>query len=146
MTLVDTSNHSCNTWHFIVEENMHLRNGKYVKDNRDDFAHGESQVLCAADLSKVLNAAIASTDGVLGHSLKNDVQYLSLLDVDLNVKIRYDTQTIAKRLFKEQRKLRILHEHFCSLPMRSPHNAGNDSHATGKVFLKQIERGLVRVK
>jgi hypothetical protein len=56
--------------HFIVEENMHHRNGKYVPDHKDHFLFGDSEVL--------------STEAIAAH-IKKKLQRRTSLLVCMNV-------------------------------------------------------------
>lgn len=144
LTLLDMNDNSCSTRHFIVEENSHLRNGRYVSDNRDNFTHGTSEKIKLTELVELLDLLVLYTDGIVGHALTNDVKFLNGMGVQMHEDtVRYDTQSVAKEYFGEQRRLEVVYEHYCGKQLADAHNAGNDSHATGEIFLKQIELGLL---
>ena len=143
-SIIDADKKEISTHHIIVNENSHLRNGKYVSDNRDNFTHGESVFMDEQHLVELLDRLIFYADGIVGHALSNDVKYLLSMGVTIPEEIpRYDTQTIAKLVFGEQRKLERVYQVFCQKTLEDAHNAGNDSHATAEVFLEQLVINIV---
>ena len=146
LSLLDVAAKTCSTRHFIVEENMHMRNGRYVSDNRDNFSHGESEIIKLGDLIDFLDLLVLYTDGLVGHALPNDIKFFNNMGVQIHEDVvKYDTQSIAKEFFGNQRRLDVVYEHYCDKELENAHNAGNDSHATGEIFLRQLDLGLVKL-
>ena len=146
ISIVDLEEETISTRHFIVEENMSFRNGKYVADNRDNFSYGLSEVVSQKDLVAYLDIVISVSEGIVGHALSNDTKYLHNLGVtEHNDAQKYDTQTVAKEFFKNQRTLEAVFEHYCGDKEVLFHNAGNDSHATAMVFLAQHAKSLIKL-
>lgn len=75
---------------------------------------------------------------LVGHALKNDIAYLSLLGIDPldmpNVVMRIDTQSIAATSKKQRPSLRNLLSAL-ELPAEHFHNAGNDAYYTLRALL-----------
>ncbi|ORX99583.1 hypothetical protein K493DRAFT_313167 [Basidiobolus meristosporus CBS 931.73] len=125
--------------HYIVKENYHLRNGKYVADNKDRFAFGKS--VCTSLLNTVSQLQadweMSSPPILVGHDVKNDLQYLRNMGAKLSDPIEtFDTSSLYMALTKveQKRKLSSILSEF-GIEHKYLHNAGNDAHYTMEAFL-----------
>lgn len=127
--------------HIIISDHYHLRNGKYVPDNRHNFNFGNSlHMNLGAAVDYVFKWLDLPNTCLLGHNIKADIQFLrkaSVKKVDLPV---FDTQIIFQQykvvdycssLQKVMEDLQMPHENL--------HNAGNDAFYTLEVF-KRLAR------
>ncbi len=124
--------------HIIVTDYLHLRNGRFVSDNRDKYNFGQSLFFSLkSSLEYVMSVLNTPYSCLIGHNIKADIKFLkSVSNRKLNLPI-FDTQIIYKQatlsedilgLVRVLDKIGILHENL--------HNAGNDAYYTLEVFKK----------
>lgn len=122
--------------HIIVTDYLHLRNGRFVSDNRDKFNFGQSLFFSLkSSLEYVMSILNTPYSCLIGHNIKADIKFLkSVSNRKLDLPI-FDTQIIYKQatlsedilgLVRVLDKIGILHENL--------HNAGNDAYYTLEVF------------
>ncbi|WBW74371.1 SPAC2C4.08-like, conserved protein [Schizosaccharomyces osmophilus] len=128
------------SFHYRLTNHSHLRNGKYVPDEVDNFRFGQSLFLTKAVLREKLNEILQIPSIILvAHGIPNELRYLQLLGVTIPSKvITLDTQNIFS--YFEASKLGLnLSEMYVGLrnmlkmlniPPFCLHNAGNDSKYT----------------
>lgn len=122
--------------HIIVTNHLHLRNGRYVADNRDKYNFGQSlfRPLDSA-LNQVLAVLMIPNSCLIGHNIKADISFLKgVSSKKLNMPI-FDTQIMYKQATLSENMLglvRVLDE--IGIPHSNLHNAGNDAYYTLEVF------------
>ena len=122
--------------HIIVSDHLHLKNGKFVANNRDKFNFGKSEVLnLKMALDHVLVVLSTPNSCLIGHNIKADINFLrSVSAKKLNMPI-FDTQLIYKQAAFGDNMLglvRVLDE--IGIPHSNLHNAGNDAYYTLETF------------
>jgi hypothetical protein len=146
--------------HFIVEEHLALRNGRFVEDNRDRFLYGDSEVLPLEQGVARVAAELAAADYIVGHAISNDLKWLRSLGVsslqnpegqDRALQDRVvDTQVLAVGCLErdaresgttgsgagKQRSLKSLATEY-NLNPAALHNGANDAAFTLQVMLSQ---------
>jgi hypothetical protein len=128
--------------HFIISENLDKRNGKYVKDNKDNFLFGTSTVINKDEAFNHLVNLINDCDIIVGQNIKCDFKYLAQNNyhVVTDDKIVFDTQFLN---YVHDIPSTLSLSKLCKLSnieATHPHNAGNDSHYCLQLILKTIER------
>ncbi|KAK4506603.1 hypothetical protein PRZ48_000335 [Zasmidium cellare] len=136
--------------HYRIEEYGHLRNKRWVKGNPDAFAFGSSTWVKKADAKKVLlrifqdagNLSNAATLNeplkgevrnvvLVGHGIKNEVDYLKRLDFPLaaprNIVHKLDTSTILSTKKQQVALKNLLQMTGINVDKSHLHNAGNDA-------------------
>ena len=68
--------------HTIVKEYIHLRNGKHVPDNKDNFLFGQSDIQKLEEVEEELKNDIESVNYLVGQGIKSDIRYLKSIDVN----------------------------------------------------------------
>jgi hypothetical protein len=135
--------------HFIMQEYLHLHNGRYCADNRNNFNFGVSKLISEHDLSTALIAIIErlrSNGGeicLVGHNIRQDVDWLAgsgcalfaqgeavLCDFGMAFQAQMDVFQ-ARKLSKMMDHYGIAH---CNL-----HNGGNDAFYSLELFLCMLE-------
>ncbi|KAK9712696.1 hypothetical protein K7432_006973 [Basidiobolus ranarum] len=125
--------------HYIIKENVHLRNGNYVADNKDRFIFGKS--VCTTLLNTVADLEADWKSGypaiLVGHDVKNDLDYLRKMGANISEPIDvFDTTSLYMALtesHQKQKLSKILNG--LGIEYNFLHNAGNDSHYTMEAFL-----------
>ena len=125
-------------FHLLPDENYDKRNGKYVPDNRDYFAHGTTYRLplkqCWSFLEKFIEQCIASKRPFyyVGHGLISDFLMLDANGLKLNPSVpTLDTEEMLKEMSLEGNSASL--GNACSdfdVDASLFHNAGNDAYAT----------------
>ena len=122
--------------HIIVSDFIHLRNGRYVADNRYNFNFGESRFMSLKlAIDHVMSVLTISNSCLIGHNIKSDLEFLkkvSVKTIDLPI---FDTQIIYKQATLNENMLglvKVLDE--IGFVHSNLHNAGNDAHYTLQVF------------
>jgi len=133
--------------HYIITDFLHLRNGSFVPDFKDNFRFGASVNASLEDsvreLQKDINLYTDRDGGIclVGHDLKSDIEYVEKSGIrwpEGKVIQRFDTAEMnAARLGTANDRIglgRALDslgiDNWCL------HNAGNDAHYTMEFFLK----------
>jgi hypothetical protein len=125
--------------HLIIEENIELRNKKFVKDNKDNFNYGNSKIMSLDNAISILVEQVEKHDIIMGQSLGNDINYLKKhrkkkgnKDQSLfEIKKILDTSTMSFYISKDgnptsiERGLEML-----EVETKNLHNAGNDCYYT----------------
>jgi DNA polymerase III alpha subunit (gram-positive type) len=119
---------------------MHLRNGRYVPDHRDNFLFGKSSIMTLEESLDDLRQAIEQADALVGHSIQSDHKYLAKFGINLNGSSKstrpvFDTQRLYRHVFHEKNppKLEKL-VRLLNITPKCMHNAGNDAFFTMKAF------------
>lgn len=125
-------------YHYIVSENIHHRNGKFVPDNKENFLHGNSIILPLEDIVKEVNLLVQDTTYLVGHAFSNDKFFLEKCGMTKFPEV-IDTQKVAKLFFEDKRNigLELLSEQL-ELSPSFLHNAGNDTYMTMKSLFKLL--------
>ncbi|KAK9680933.1 hypothetical protein K7432_015797 [Basidiobolus ranarum] len=129
--------------HYIIRENLHLRNGRYVADNKEQFTFGESVYTSLLNTATKLEADWDSgyPTILVGHDVKNDLEYLREMGAKISEPSEvFDTSNLYMALTKnnQRRKLSKILDEF-GIEHEYLHNAGNDAHYTMEAFLAMIQ-------
>lgn len=133
------------TYHIIIQQHQHKRNGRFVPDHMHNFMEGQLVLLPMNEATKLLQLLIDKYFGewakkwctFVGHDLRNDIDYLAKIGIHVPPKIlTLDTQTLfayshGKYGASLQNALRTVKQPFAFL-----HNAGNDAYYTVLLALK----------
>ena len=137
------------TVHYIVSEHLHLNNGRYVPDHRDDFMFGTSRILSEKQIAEHLMASLKASSILIAHGIGGDVNVLSrffreqgreteftalLSSLECVDSCRF-TKLLCQRVKSEHSVKRALKE--LSIPFDNLHNAGNDA-----AYTVQLLHGL----
>lgn len=140
--------------HILIKEHLHLRNGKYVVDNKDRYLCGNSIILTKNEALKFIQSLLDhylisryETHGMnsilVGHDIKGDIKWLKQLGLHLPANVKsLDTQIIS-RLSNGSNQLglgKILNRY--GIPHSYLHNAGNDAYFTLLLLLKLVDVGF----
>ncbi|ORX91858.1 hypothetical protein K493DRAFT_226998 [Basidiobolus meristosporus CBS 931.73] len=124
--------------HYIIQENVTLRNGRYVADNKDRFIFGKS--ICTT-LRNTVRSLMADWESgyptiLIGHDVENDVNYLKTIGAHIKPVDVFDTTDLYMAITSSQnkRKLSKILTEF-GIDFHFLHNAGNDAHYTMEAFL-----------
>ncbi|EPX70820.1 uncharacterized protein SOCG_04137 [Schizosaccharomyces octosporus yFS286] len=126
--------------HIRIANYSHLRNGKYVPDEVDNFRFGQSVFLTKAVLREKLSGMLQIPNLILvAHGFTNELKYLRLLGITIPPEVRMlDTQNVFS-YFKASKPSSNLSDVYVSLRAMLKvlnihpfclHNAGNDSKYT----------------
>lgn len=120
------------TDHYIVEQYKNRRNGKYVKDNKDNFDFGVSQTKHLNKIAIDLSETFRKMSAISALGTKTDCGYL----IDSGVIVpnkRINVHTLYEVAYQHRKghqvSLKTLSEQF-GHALDHPHNAGNDAHVT----------------
>ena len=127
-----------NVIHIIVTDHIHLKNGRFVANNRDRFNFGASRYLSLKSaLDYVLAVLLTPNSCLIGHNIKADIKFLKSVSTQkLDVPV-FDTQLIYKQATLCENLLglvRVLDE--MGIAHSNLHNAGNDAYYTLEIFKK----------
>jgi hypothetical protein len=137
-----------NCQHYIIQENSHLRNGRFCADNRDRFNFGVSEWITMENVAPRLGSIFShiQTNGqkicLVGHNIKQDVKWLE----SLNCGNMLQCQTVcdigfvfqAQRGLWNARKLSKMMD-FYQIGYSNLHNGANDAFYTLELFLCMME-------
>lgn len=142
MALQKNSKFLISCCHFVVKENLYLRNGVRVADAKDKFMGKKSIVLPLVEIMSLMSQILGYSKVLIGHSLHSDLQFLRrscfLKKDPIEHMVFADTQVLYKA-FKNHvdcvRLSKILDN--LHIPYRESHlhNAGNDAFYTLLAFL-----------
>jgi hypothetical protein len=143
IVLYEPSSENLETFHYIIEENMKLRNGKLVPDHRDYFQLGTSSICSAKEAVEKICKLIETSAGavaLVGHGIQSDLNYIldsGLPRLPLKGITTLDTQILFMQIERnaDQSRLEDVLGHF-KLPSRYLHNAGNDAFYTMLIALR----------
>ncbi|GEQ71533.1 hypothetical protein JCM33374_g5217 [Metschnikowia sp. JCM 33374] len=133
------------TLHMTVAENKHLKNGKHVADNKDNFMGKSTWNMTLDQIRWILQELIDRYFdpgypfycSLVGHDLRGDLQWLDKIGVYIPSNVRQlDTQTLFAYTHGRNgaslgKCLRAVNQPFAHL-----HNAGNDAYYTILLALK----------
>jgi len=127
----------------VVQDNAEIVNVEFCPSNKYDFEYGEVRIMALTDamnhFKKILDAVRKSEGCLVGHSIHNDIGWLSREGVifdDIHV---CDIANVLKWVSKCHSSMG-LHRMMSLYDVPScgvPHNAGNDSVATFGIFRQQ---------
>lgn len=144
--------------HYRIEEYGHLKNKRFVKGNPDAFAFGTSTWVKKAEAKFVLSQIFQDVTNLsgasnlkeplriqprnivlVGHGIKNEVDYLKCLDFPLdkaqNVVLRMDTSSILSNKKNQVGLSSLLELLEIEVDKTHLHNAGNDAAYTLRALL-----------
>lgn len=133
-------NYELKNYHYIVEENLNCRNGKYVEDNRDNFLFGKSEIKPLNDILKILLDNLNYSDIVVGQGIKNDFKYVQKFTNDIrfnNYKI-FDSEKLGKLLDPSGLSIKKTLIKL-GIEFKYLHNAGNDAHFNIKMIAQILK-------
>lgn len=132
------------TFHFMVAENSHLKNGKYVPDHSSNFSGQVSYLLpqksVCTEVTKLINRFFLEKDCpcvLVGHNIKGDIKGLNKIHIKFPCgTMVLDTQTLYSWSYgisgaSLKNALVTINQPFAFL-----HNAGNDAYYTLLLALK----------
>lgn len=124
--------------HIIVSEHLHLKNGRFVANNRAFYNFGKSVLMSINKaVDHVISLLSIPNSCLIGHNIKADISFLrsvSTKKLDLPIfdtQIIYKQATLSEDIFGLVRVLDKL-----EIPHLNLHNAGNDAYYTLEVFRK----------
>lgn len=122
--------------HIIVSEYLHLKNGRFVANNRAFYNFGKSVVMSLnSAVEYVISSISIPSSCLIGHNIKADINFLkSVSSRKLDLPI-FDTQVIYKQATLSEDihgLVRVLDK--MGIPHSNLHNAGNDAYYTLEVF------------
>lgn len=132
--------------HYIVEENLEIRNGKYVPDNKLNFDFGESVIADTQTIISEISKYCQLTKNFVGHEIGTDIKFLKNHGTNFSQVNIFDTSNYSKIMNEKGEKMsikRILesnNELFNNL-----HNAGNDCYYN-MVALRIIKNKILKRK
>ena len=124
------------TYHFLVSETLHKRNGRHVPDHKDNFQYGDSLTLPLELVEVAVRTLVEGSDYLVGHAFGNDSAFLSQCGYFQNTKV-LDTQKYAHYALKRQHLMNlgnVVRETMNEEP-EFLHNGGNDAYYTLKSLL-----------
>ncbi|KAJ1924494.1 hypothetical protein IWQ60_005166 [Tieghemiomyces parasiticus] len=143
-SVFDTRLTTLENTHYIIQENSHLRNGRYVPDNRHRFDFGDSQYASLAQALDEFRALLARYPRavLVGHGVASDFKYLRRQNFHFRDDfMTVDTQQLY-RAFANVRSGTGLAKVLTALSIRhgNLHNAGNDARYTLQAMLAMVTR------
>lgn len=132
------------TYHILIKENMHRKNGRFVPEHSANFNGGLSYVLTKDSAIDLMQSLIDTYFHnlpmpciLVGHDVKGDIKWLSQLGIQmptnvevLDTQILY-TQTHGRHGNSLKNALRDIGQPYAFL-----HNAGNDAYYTVLLALR----------
>ncbi|KAI9352765.1 hypothetical protein BDR26DRAFT_204161 [Obelidium mucronatum] len=105
--------------HFILEENQHLKNGRYVPDVRHEFRFGDTEVECLDYVVQLLKLDLNVDDEttscsgsgaavLVGHAVSGDIAWLKECGVHLSIAAADEEGKTAEPVVDEKGKQRRL--------------------------------------
>lgn len=126
-----------NSYHYIVEENSNLKEGK-KRELQSSFNFGKSEYVSFKDLNEIIQKHIDNNELLIFHEHSYDLSILDSNNINYDIKNVKDTQYIYSKHFRkpeeEQSKTlkKLLDDH--NIIYKNLHNAGNDSRFTLMLF------------
>lgn len=141
ITVFNRRTRKIKTVHFIIEENYKKRNGKFVDDNKDNFLHGDSEILPQEEALARTQEILNQYQVVIGHSVAGDLRYLRKLGIETKHLRVIDTLNLFKA-YQEVNQPRALGKVCAKYGLNhiAPHNAANDSHINMYLFALLAKR------
>jgi hypothetical protein len=129
----------CYHRHLIIEENIKLRNGKFVPDNKFNFSFGESEIVTLNEALLTVSGELAISDYLVGSGLGNEIKWLEHNRVLSNGVKTADTAKLAGAFFKTAQRVGLekILRHF-NIDYRFLHNAANDSAYTMEALNRMV--------
>ncbi|KAJ1675978.1 hypothetical protein EV182_000191 [Spiromyces aspiralis] len=134
--------------HHIINNAYHLRNGRFVPDNKDNYLFGESLVTSITRTGHDLEADIRrfSPVVIVGHDVGGDISALNRCGIKLTDKFgkllpTIDTGKLYMDVSSSTHNTTSLGNMCTALGLRPQklHNAGNDARYTLMAFLKMTD-------
>ncbi|KAK9729767.1 hypothetical protein K7432_000015 [Basidiobolus ranarum] len=128
--------------HFVVQENLHLRNGRYHPDNKEKFLFDESELGTLDEIINCLEEDLSTGPPkiLIGHDLKSILEATQIVNINLeSLDETLDTSDLHTVKFggKDKPSLsRMLDD--LEIDYYCLHNAGNDAHYIMEAFLKLV--------
>lgn len=117
-------------FHYVVEENEHLLNGKYVPDAKFKYNFGKPVFLKLETIKDLIKNEIKKATFVIGHGVTKDLEILFDKKLE-NFRKAYNTNNILNFYdpikYKDQKSLGFSCDVF-NIETSNLHNAGNDSY------------------
>jgi DNA polymerase III epsilon subunit-like protein len=145
--MVEVSTIMCT--HYIIQENAHLRNGRYCADNQDRFNFGASEVICEPEVATRLGNIFDKIRNrsqrvcLVGHNVQQDIKWLATLGcatlLQLEVVCDVGMAFQAQMGLLQARKLSKMMD-FYEIQYSNLHNGANDAFYTLELFLCMVEQ------
>lgn len=126
--------------HIIITEFQHVRNYKFVPDNKDKFEFGQSEYFSEKDAIKLLQAEfdyLGPNLALICHGLSSELNYFQKLGITLRHSYAFDTNELYQSSSGEHSRSislgNLLNKY--NIENKHLHNAGNDAHYTLLAFL-----------
>lgn len=134
------------TEHYLVQENLALRNGQYVVDNRDNFNFGETKIASLEEIIKIAKEKLSEVKYIVGNSVQDDLKRLfAEHEVERFREKCVDTSAMLSRIDDthedaKKEKVNILRMcNYLNIEAKNLHNAGNDSRCNFMALDKVID-------
>ncbi|KAJ1975165.1 hypothetical protein H4R35_003274 [Dimargaris xerosporica] len=137
---IDNANAPRISRHYVVRENVHLRNGRYVPDHKFDFNFGRTETLSLECILQHLSRDVCRHPSlaVVGHGIAHDIQYLRSVGFEFGCSVKFfDTNELYREFsgsLQSKHKLQTILAQL-GIPHSRLHNAGNDAYYTMEAFL-----------
>lgn len=141
LSIYELSTNTTTITHIIVTDHIHLKNGRFVADNRDKFNFGNSRFLPLKPALDYVFAVLATPNSCLiGHNIMADIKFLKSVSSKKLIMPFFDTQIIYKQAVLSEQILGLMRVlEAMEIPYSNLHNAGNDAYYTLEVFKKLAE-------
>lgn len=124
--------------HLINADQLHLRNGQYCADNRDNFDFGTSEWVGSCRLPVRVNELVdeykdrEETTYLIGHTIHSDIKWLRDMGVDIDSSVvQVDLGRVYRALSSPLHYTNIVGMErmmqFLKISYHHLHNGGNDS-------------------
>jgi len=128
---------SCN---ILIKENLKVRNGKYVPDNKDNLNNGETIIFTEEEALSHLLKLVKNSDAIIGHNISGD---LKVIPEDIKNKMEIFDTTKLFNFIEYGYKSSISLENMCKeldIETKYLHNACNDAFYTLEAALTYYEK------
>jgi len=130
---------SCN---ILIKENLKLKNGKYVPNNKDNFNFGETIIFTEEEAIKHILLLVEEADAILGHGVSSDLQ---IIPMEIKEKMEiFDTSKMFNFVeFGYKNNISLVN--MCkelNITTTNLHNAGNDAHYTLQAALEYYSKSI----
>lgn len=142
LTTFDRTTNKIKTVHFVIEENLNKRNGRFVDDNKDNFLHGDSEIVSEEEALRRTKEIIDQHEVVVGHGVGGDLKYLRRRGLHFRHDLRVLDTMLMYQAYAGKTQPRNLGK-ICALygmTHQAPHNAANDSHINMYLFAYLFKR------
>lgn len=136
--------------HLVVLDHLHLRNGRFCADNRDNFDFGTSEFVHSRSLpvrvNELVNAYRNSEEAtyLVGHTIHSDIKWLREMGVTIDSSVvGIDISRVYRALSSPQQYTNIVRMQrmmeCLKVPHKHLHNGGNDAHYNLEVFYQMMQ-------